>query len=119
MTTLKQGDLIKDQFGNVSKVREVYGTILYISYPHDHNKYDFTADEAGLKEDGYTWDTPAWEPELGKMYWYVYINAEGEVKDSIWDNDEVDHARRDFLGIYQTEELGKAALLEIRRKLGK
>jgi len=119
MTTLKQGDLIKDCHGSLHKVIEVCGTILFISHTDKHNSLWSTQTEEQLKENGFTWDTPAWEPELGKMYWFVYINAEGEVQDSIWDNDKTDHRRRDFLGIYQTKELGKAALLEIRRKLGK
>jgi len=119
MTTLKQGDLIKDKNGRTCKVMEIHGKLLFISLLDKYDHFGCTTTEAQLKDACYTWDTPAWEPELGKMYWYVYINAEGEVKDSIWDNDEVDRARRDFLGIYQTEELGKAALLEIRRKLGK
>jgi len=117
MTTLKQGDLIKDKSGNTSKVMEVVGTILHLSLLNNYKKYDITADEATLKEMGYTWDAPAWEP---KPYdFYVYINANGYVSGSYWHNTVDDQGRRDFLGIYQSKELCEAALLEIRRKLGK
>ena len=119
MTTLKQGDLIKDSDGDTYKVLETCGTILHISYSDDHARYNFTTDEANLKDDGFTWDTPVWKPEIKEVYWYIYINDTGAVDNSIWNDDEIDHARRDFLGIFKTRELGKAALLEIRRKLGK
>ena len=117
MTTLKQGDLIKDSEGNTLKVMETCGTILHISYKSNHAKYNFTSDEAGLKDFGYTWDTPAWEPEVFENYWFIDLS--GGIFNDVWEDDTDDHNRRDFLGIYQTEELAKAALLEIRRKLGK
>ena len=118
MTTLKQGDLIEDAEGYTRKVIEVCGTILFISGHSDHNKYDFTATETTLKACGYTWDTPAWEPACrNERYWY--ITGQASVNYSHWENDKHDLARRDFLGIYETKELCEAALLEIRRKLGK
>ena len=118
MTTLKQGDLIKDKYG-VRKVLGVCGDVVHVSFVEDHNAINYTKTESEFKANGYTWDTPAWEPEIGSIYWYIVINGEADVQESNWDNDEHDHARRDFLGIYQTSDLGEAALLEIRRKLGK
>jgi len=117
MTTLKQGDLIEEAEGYTRKVIEVCGTILFISGHSDHNKYDFTATETTLKACGYTWDTPAWEPSIDQRYWW--FDSCGEVIYSIWNDDSTDHGRKDFLGIYETKELCEAALLEIRRKLGK
>ena len=119
MTTLKQGDLIThlDSDKLICKVMEVCGTILHISYSNDHDSYNFSATESQLKADGYTWDTPAWEPAYDEMYWFG--NSQGEATLSRWNNDKFDHERRDFLGIHQTKELAEAALLEIRRKLGK
>jgi len=119
MTTLKQGDLIKDRNGITRKVIETCGTVLHISQMDNLTKYCFTADEAGLIEFGYTWDTPAWEPEDGGDYWFIVIDNVGSPGLKVWNNDPVDIARRDFLGIYETKELAEAALLEIRRKLGK
>jgi len=119
MTTLKQGDLIKNSNGVTRKVMEVCGTILHISFHEDRAKYCYTTDEASLKKDGYTWDTPAWKPKEGEIYWYIFISDGAAVNSCTWTNHNVDHARRDFLGIYQTKELAEAALLEIRRKLGK
>jgi len=117
MTTLKQGDLIKDNTGDTYKILEVWGNILFISCTYNHKSYGFTANEEWLKERGYTWDTPAWEPKDGDKYWCS--DSTGKADISNWDDDKDDHSRRDFLGIYQTEELCEAALLEIRRKLGK
>jgi len=117
MTTLKQGDLVKDKYGYTRKVMENCGTVLHISTFDKHDKYHCTTDEKTLKELGYTWDTPAWEPEIGMMYWFIAGSSEATY--IYWDNNKYDHARRDFLGIYQTKELAEAALLEIRRKLGK
>ena len=117
MTTLKQGDLIKDSVGATFKVMEVLGQIVFISFSSDFNACWVYQTEEQLKENGYTWDTPAWEPSIGEKYWC--IGSYGEIMHLSWDDDINDHNRRDFLGIYQTEELGKAALLEIRRKLGK
>ena len=117
MTTLKQGDLIKDSDGYERKVLEVCGTILFISQTANIESYELTANEESLKENGFTWDTPVWKATYGEQYWY--INERGEADLCIWRNDHIDNARRDFLGIYQTKELCEAALLEIRRKLGK
>ena len=117
MTTLKQGDLIKNSNGVTRKVMETCGTILHVSLYDNFDKYAYTTDESSLKEDGYTWDTPAWEPEMFKSYWYIHTG--GMVTFDLWRNEKIDRTRRDFLGIYETEELAEAALLEIRRKLGK
>ena len=117
MTTLKKGDLITNLYGGERKVMEVCGTILHISYSYAFNYFCFTSTEAQLKADGYTWDTPAWEPNAFQLYWF--IDEMCRILDCEWEDDEVDRQRRDFLGIYQTKELAEAALLEIRRKLGK
>ena len=118
MTTLKQGDLIKSRDGVIRKALGVCGTILFISGHSDHNKYDFTATETTLKAGGYTWDPPAWEPsKIGETYWF--IDGESDLNNCEWTGDSTDHARKNFLGIHQTRELCEAALLEIRRKLGK
>ena len=117
MTTLKQGDLIKDKNGRTCKVMEIHGKLLFISFLDKYDHFGCTRTEAQLKDLGYTWDTPAWEPELVTIYWY--ITTAGKADDENWQNDILDHARRDFLGIYQTKELCEASLLEIRRKLGK
>ena len=119
MTTLKKGDLIKGKFGTTHKVIEVLGEILFISPTDSFNTCWAHQTEEQLKENGFTWDTPAWEPEIDEMYWYITISDSGAFSHRYWVNDRTDHARRDFLGIYQTKELAEAALLEIRRKLGK
>jgi len=117
MTTLKQGDLIKNGMGMKCKILGVCGEVVFVSSCVNHNRLESTGPEMELKEDGYTWDTPAWKPKLYDVY--VYINAKGHVSDSIWYSNESDNYRKDFLGVYQTKELAEAALLEIRRKLGK
>ena len=117
MTTLKQGDLIKDKGGNTSKVVGVCGAVIHFSFQTDHDTCWSTQTESQLKNNGYTWDTPAWEPRIGDEYYY--LNGAGETASGYWDDYEVDHNHRDFLGIYQTKELCEASLLEIRRKLGK
>jgi len=119
MTTLKQGDLITSIGGEAYKILEVWGNILFISCSYDHESYGFTANEEWLKARGYTWDTPAWEPEIGDRYWFIHADGEPSPCQANWENDKHDHARKNFLGIYQTKELAEAALLEIRRKLGK
>ena len=117
MTTLKQGDEIKDWCGSTRKILGVCGEVLHISSNITHSKYGFTATETQLKESNYTWDTPAWEPEINVKYWFVKDNSTADW--AFWYNDEEDRARRDFLGIFETKEPCEAALLEIRRKLGK
>ena len=117
MTTLKQGDLVKNEDGDMCNILGVCGEVVHISYPYDHKIYEDTYTESELKKQGYTWDTLTWEPEDRDDYWN--ISAIGQVCFSEWNDDVIDHARRDFLGIYQTEALAEAALLEIRRKLGK
>jgi len=117
MTTLKKDQLIKNKHGQIFKVMEVLGQIFFISYSDKFDTCWFHQTEEQLKRDGYTWDTPAWEPSYRMRYWFC--NTRGEVDWSGWDNDEVDNDRGNFLGIYQTQELCEAALLEIRRKLGK
>ena len=117
MTILKQGDLITSNNGKARKVLGVCGDMVHISYSDKHNGYLTSYTETELKENGFTWDTPAWEPEMKGLYWYISSN--GEV---VWSNKQDTHHynnQRDFLGIYKTEELAEAALLEIRRKLGK
>ena len=117
MTTLKQRDLIKDSDGDTRKILGVCGDVVHISHTGNDNHFSFTSTELDLKNDCYTWDTPAWEPEIGQSYWTIL--GQGCVFTYWWNNTEADRARRDFLGIYQTKELCEAALLEIRRKLGK
>jgi hypothetical protein len=117
MATLKQGDPIKNEDGKTCKVLGVCGEVIHISYPYDHDIYEDTYTESFLKNQGYTWDTPAWEPKDGGDYWFISVR--GQASFCEWNNDDIDHARRDFLGAYQTKELCEAALLEIRRKLGK
>jgi len=117
MTTLKQGDLIKDSEGNTCKVLGICGEVVFVSYPKRHHIVCDSDTEAQLKNNGYTWDTPAWKATYGESYWH--IDSIGGTHVSFWSNNEIDQARRDFLGIYQTEELAQAALLEIRRRLGK
>ena len=117
MTTLKQGDLIKNENGDMCNILGVCGEVVHISFSNNHSFHDEAYTEFQLKDMGYTWDTPAWEPSIGEGYWF--INAESIATESTWDNHKIDRALRDFLGIYQTQELAEAALLEIRRKLGK
>jgi len=117
MTTLKQGDLIKHKSGNTSKIMGVCGDVVHIANYSNPDKYGYATDEASLKEYGYTWDTPAWEPSIDQRYWC--FGSCGEAIRSSWADDSTDHRRKDFLGIYETKELCEAALLEIRRKLEK
>ena len=117
MPTLKQGDLIKDSDRRTRKIFGVCGEVVHVSYAGNHESFQGSYTEDQLKNNGYTWDTPAWEPKIGSAYWYIY--ERGNISGSIWSNDTVDIDRKDFLGIHQTEELAEAALLEIRRKLGK
>ena len=117
MTTLKQGDLVKNENGDMCNILGVCGEVVHISFSNNHSFHDEAYTEFQLRDMGYTWDAPAWEPEDGGDYWYIY--TDGDCIHAYWDNDTTDHARRDFLGIYQTEALAQAALLEIRRKLGK
>jgi len=116
MTTLKQGDLIKSRDGNTRKVLEVCGTILHISAIFNLESFGFTTNEIHLKEEGYTtWDTPTWEASPGIKYWF--IDERGDVYGDVWNDDDFDNDRRDFLGIYQTEKLCEASVLEIKSKL--
>jgi len=118
MTTLKQGDLIKGGKGGIHKILGVCGEVVHLSYSGvGLDSYLSSYTEVQLKKQGYTWDTPVWEPERKEIYWF--IANESECFQSYWDNDKTDHDRRDFLGVYPTKELAAAALLEIRRKLGK
>ena len=116
MTTLKQGDLVKTRDKGTRKVLGVCGEAIHVSGPN-HNRHHFIATETELREMGYTWDIPAWEPENYEMYWF--ISPVGVIDSSIWADDTEDHGRKNFQGIYQTEALAEAALLEIKRKLGK
>jgi len=122
MTTLKQGDPIKDTQGGIRKIIEVYKSVLFISFPDDHVNFGhtdicLTVTETQLRNLGYTWDTPAWEPSRTDEYWY--ISTLGNVRLWTWSDEQDDRSRRDFLGIFASKELAEAALLEIRRKLGK
>jgi len=117
MTTLKQGDLIKNVEGKTCKVFGICGDVRHVSFSDDHNTYATTQTENELRKNGYTWDTPAWEIKEDETYWF--ISDHNKPKNCIWEDDKFDKSRRDFLGIYQTKELAEAALLEIRRKLGK
>jgi len=117
MTTLKQGDLIKDSEGSICRVLGVCGEVVHTSYAEDETNLGWSGTEVDLKNEGYTWDTPAWEPKLEEKYWF--INNDGYAYEATWSDDDVDNARKNFQGIHQTKELAEAALLEIRRKLGK
>lgn len=59
------------------------------------------------------------EPEWKVGDIYFYISSAGEVFDSVWDNDDIDHYRRDFLGIYRTREEAEAVLVKVRSVVNK
>ena len=117
MTTLKQGDLIKDSDGDYCKVLEVCGEVVLVSPAYNHGYYGETYTESQLKESGYTWDTPAWVPSFDEKYWYPDTN--GDIYSCTWGNTVTDNGRKNLLGIYKTFTLAEAALLEIKLKLGK
>ena len=64
MTTIKQGDLVKNEDGKTCKVLGVCGEVIHISYPYDHDIYEDTYTESFLKNQGYTWDIPAWSLKM-------------------------------------------------------
>ena len=117
MTTLKQGDLIKNENGDMCNILGVCGEVVHISFSNNHSFHDEAYTEFQLKDMGYTWDIPAWEPENYEMYWF--ISSIGVIGISKWTGDTDDHGRKNFQGVYQTEALAEAALLEIKRKPGK
>lgn len=114
--TLKEGIIV--QKGNDKrKVLAVVGSVVLLSDCEEFTFAGWWYTEEELKDRGYTWDEPAWEPTLREKYYY--ISGGGIVYESRWDDDAADNGCRDFLGVYPTEEAAKAALAEIKRKLGK
>lgn len=50
---------------------------------------------------------------------YFFIDSTGNVFDSVWDNHSIDRARRDFLGIYRTQEEAEAVMVKIEAVVNK
>lgn len=53
---------------------------------------------------------PEWK--VGDTYFGIYDT--GRVYESVWDDDTIDHDRRDFLGIYRTKEEAEAVLVKVK-----
>lgn len=51
-------------------------------------------------------------PKKGDEYWFIL--HDGDVYRCDWLNDDVDHSRRDYTGVYRTKEEAEAASDRIR-----
>jgi len=110
------GHLVRNDRGGVFTVLEVWTT----SASLENKNGGIRMESFARLEKYYTLlakKTLVWEPKLGKPY--CFISAKATLESDIWMNNKRDIDRRDFLGIYKNDELARAALLEIRRKLGK
>lgn len=117
MNPLKKGMIIKNELGEDCKVIEVLGDIVFKSTSYSYEETDgsaYTYQE--LIADGFTWEEEAWEPQPSETYYF--INSKGKIGMGNWLTKNC-HNRKDFLGIFQTEEKAEQALQEIKRKLGK
>ena len=57
-------------------------------------------------------------PQIRDSYYFIIIDsAHCSTGESYWANDEIDKARRDFLGIYRTRQEAEAALERIKKAL--
>ena len=120
MNTLKKGMIITDSNGLTCKILAVCDELYALSYDNatdsdDRFKSWYTITQ--LKELGYTWDEPKWEPMEGKEYYF--LKSDGSVESLLWNDDSFDKGVRDFLGIYRTAEECEAAIADIKKKLGK
>lgn len=113
--TLKKGQIIKDATGNERKVLAVSDDLVTLSYSHDYEVACSQLTEKGLRDNGYTWSEPEWEPEIGEDVWY--ISAQGQVEKTTWTYGKIDRNLRDFLGVYPTEEAAIKRRDEIKRKI--
>lgn len=115
---MKQGDiLIKGETRR--KVLGVCGEVVFMSRNNDFSivaGIPYTVQE--LLEDGWTVEQQPWEPKDEDKAWF--INDEGTTVRGDWNSAHTDWTRiSNFLGIYPTKAAAEAALVEIRRKLGK
>lgn len=113
---MKQGDiLIKGN--DKRKVLGVCGEVVFLSSYSDMTRTGANVTATQLEQDGWTVEEQPWFPKYGEQIWH--INSKGHVTEGKWTSSEKQVAKMEFLGIYKTKEAAKAALVEIRRKLGK
>lgn len=117
---LKKNDIIQNKIGYYRKILSIADGLYFVSiaYPTkedaekaNYGEYFYTLQ--ALKDAGYEIPEEKWIPEKGETCWY--IDDFGEADYYYWGNDENDHARRDFLGIYPTKEAAQERLEEIKR----
>ena len=113
----KEGDILVSKEGNKSKVLGVCGQVYLMSHPDEFDRCSNGFTEQELDELGFTIDQSAWEPKEGDTYFWV--DSAGKCYESVWRNDIIDNGRKNFLGVYQTEEACEQAIKDIKSKLGK
>ena len=98
-TTIKIGDILVSKTGLERKVLGVLGISGEEIWANGgiHSKEWFI-------ENGFTLKQAPWEPEVGQSY--LYITSTGEIGYCHWDNDDVDIARKNLLGVFQGSRQG-------------
>lgn len=113
---IKIGQILKGEgFVKNRKVLEVLPNVVildFLDYAGIPCKQIYTYAEI---EEHFELPKEEWEPKKEERYWY--INNEGYIYSSIWENDSVDYERINFLGIYQTQELAEQAKEKILKAI--
>ena len=113
----KEGDILVNKQGNTRKVLGVCGKVYFLSFVDDFNNYTGTYTEQELDKNGLNLHQSAWEPKEGDTYFWV--DSAGKCYESVWRNDIIDNGRKNFLGVYPTQEACEQAIKDIKSKLGK
>ena len=97
------------------RVMEVMTHTVFLSKVNKHNEEFGRFTEQELRVLGFTWEEEKWKPKY--MDDYFFIHHSGHVWYEVWQDTNLDKARRDFLGVYPTREKAMEALREIKQKL--
>ncbi len=116
---LKIGQKLKYKYDKqieIVKVLEILPNLVGLSYVRDHESFSHWRTSKEI-EDLFEIPEEEWEPEVGDECWF--IDGCGYVYESDWDNSEMDHMRKNFLGRYRTKKDAEKAIEDIKNKLGK
>lgn len=119
---IKVGDEVHNSDGDVARVLEVFGSgktflqSVCSLYDDWETRIGSICHIQEAERKGWTLhgEVEVWTPKIGESYWYIDSEV---VEYDYWDGFDVDLARQNTLGVYQTKELAEAAFEKAKKAI--
>ncbi len=112
---MQKGTILTNKNGDKRKILEVLGDLYFMFLEDDYVEHAVGYTKEQLETLGYTIPKEEWKIKKHDTYWF--IGAGGDVYDAIWDNFDVDIKRKNFLGIFKSQQEAQEALSKIKAML--